>query len=498
MMDGNDDENNNNDDEDHHDQNQQQVVDEDNEEEEVGDDEGDSDDESTVAADTMLVRANRRDKLQSLLDQYNACPSRTRNNIDDLVAEALEKAEDDVHEMLCDQNADPDIYRGLDIKRDTIEEVETIVRFFPNTLSKRKETKWGDDEEGVEGWINAEDGEGHYPIQCLLDLYGPNGWSFNFKALPFVATVAQLGKDLDQFEDEERGGLLIEDEHGDNTLQYLALISHSSNEEELNRRMDIVCLSQLIQLRRMDLFMEEDIQRYDMVHYLCCQDYFAENTFQFLVEWDPSSLLHADEDGCLPLHYAAWATIQAFRIVFEYVIRYYPHKKGITILFTKNNWGMTPFQQACEKYGKEVVITVIEDTLNNSVIPLTIAEAVVMAADDENIHLDCSYFLLRREPDVLVQLLSVPHNNNNNNDDGGGGGGGEDDHDNDGDTVDDDDDDDDDDNDGGYVDNDNHDEEDDDDKDEGGEVDESSEDSTNNGIGTRKRKRAGGSIDDGG
>ena len=140
MMDGNDDDNNN-DDGNHHDQ-QQQVVD-------IDDDDDDESAASTVAADTMIIRANRRDKLLSLLDQYDACPSRTRNNIDDLVAEVLEKAENDAHAMICDQNLEN--YQGLDINRDTIKEVETIVRFFPNLLLKRKETKRGEDEEGVEG-----------------------------------------------------------------------------------------------------------------------------------------------------------------------------------------------------------------------------------------------------------------------------------------------------------------------------------------------------------
>merc|ERR1712238_177738 len=57
--------------------------------------------------------------------------------------------------------------------------------------------------------------------------------------------------------------------------------------------------------------------------------------------------------------------------------------------------------------------------------PLNIVEALMVAAADENIHLDCSYFLLRREPDVLVRLLqSGPYNNNDNNMNDGGGGSG--------------------------------------------------------------------------
>jgi len=259
---------------------------------------------------------------------------------------------------------------------------------------------------------------------------------------------------------------------------------------------DIVCRTQFIQLRRMGLFIRADIPEYNLVFEVCYQNYFAENTFQFLVEWYPSSLVHIDEDEDVPLHCAAHeSTIQAFRTVFEYLIRYYPTKKGISSLFTKNNQDETAFQLACEEYGKDGVTRIVEDTLNNSVIPLTIVETVVMAAADENIHLDCSYFLLRREPDVLVRLLSAPHHNNNDDDDDGGGG--EDDHDNDGDTADDKNDTDEDNgNEGDTVGNENHDEED-DDKDEEGDEDVGIEDSNNNGTGTRKRKRKGCSIDGG-
>jgi len=87
----------------------------------------------------------------------------------------------------------------------------------------------------------------------------------------------------------------------------------------------------------------------------------------------------------------------------------------------------TPFQDACIMNGRDVVINVIEEILtryHSEGTPLHIIEALMMAAANENIHLDCSYFLLRSEPDVLVRiLLSGPHNNNNNDDDDDGGGG---------------------------------------------------------------------------
>jgi hypothetical protein len=56
-------------------------------------------------------------------------------------------------------------------------------------------------------------------------------------------------------------------------------------------------------------------------------------------------------------------SIQDFRVVFEYGIRYYPKKKGICLLFQKNTVARTPFQSACSRHGRDKVKNVIEDTL---------------------------------------------------------------------------------------------------------------------------------------
>jgi hypothetical protein len=80
---------------------------------------------------------------------------------------------------------------------------------------------------------------------------------------------------------------------------------------------------------------------------------FAENRFRFLVEWDPNALAHAGIDS-------GW-------MVFEYGIRYFPRKKGISLLFRKHIYFIeTPFECACEKFGYEQVMQVIEETLTKS------------------------------------------------------------------------------------------------------------------------------------
>jgi hypothetical protein len=123
-------------------------------------------------------------------------------------------------------------------------------------------------------------------------------------------------------------------------------------------------------------------------------------------------LIQPDAHGSLPLHEATEnSSIQGFKMVFGYGIRYYPEKKGISILFKKKDSinGDTPFQLACGNFGYEEVMKILEDTLSTRLAlttPINVEEALIMAAIDENIHLDCVYFLERRQPDILQKLLS--------------------------------------------------------------------------------------------
>ena len=125
-----------------------------------------------------------------------------------------------------------------------------------------------------------------------------------------------------------------------------------------------------------------------------------------LVEWDPNALTQTDKFGQLPLNGAIVGSIQGFKFVFEYGIRYFPKKKGISLLFRKMNSGRTTFQYACINLGYEKVMEAVEDTLAcHSGTPVNVTEALLSAAIDEEVHLDCVYFLLRREPDLLLKLL---------------------------------------------------------------------------------------------
>ncbi|OEU14483.1 hypothetical protein FRACYDRAFT_241028 [Fragilariopsis cylindrus CCMP1102] len=331
-----------------------------------------------------------RNKIDELVEEFltinDPFDLSTRNEIDELVEEFLTRTKDDLYNMLCDRNnVDVDdndhVYCGLNSDRDTETEIETALRFFPEVLSRRG------------GPFNR------YPIQYLAIACTYE------KAIPFIPLLARLALELGLFEEKERGGLLFVDTTGYNILQFLV------NDMKNRQHSDHMYLNVMIQLRQMGYLKKEDIKKYGLVVILCrCRHVISEKRFRFLVEWDPTSLIKTDgQTGKLPLHFAATYTIQNFRMVFEYGIRYYPKKKGISLLFFKKSYtfSRTPFQLACKEFGYEEVMKVVEGILiSYSDTPINITEALLTAAIDENIHLDCVYFLLRREPDVVMKLMS--------------------------------------------------------------------------------------------
>ncbi|OEU23445.1 hypothetical protein FRACYDRAFT_233615 [Fragilariopsis cylindrus CCMP1102] len=364
---------------------------------------------------TLEQNNRRRLKLITTLEREREYSSRKRFKIEELVDPFRTLVEtfllsltDDVHEMLCAKEYnDVDTYRGLDSTRDTEAEVEAILLLFPDVLTRRKQL-------------------GHYiyvPIQLL---------ALNLKAVSFVPLVARLSIELGLFEEQYRGGLLIIDAERNRNDDNYNQEYHENHENQY--------LQVLIKLRRMDLLKKEDIQNYGLLKNLRRRPPFGKKRFRFLIEWDFYALLHPDQYGDLPLHNAVYKyspSIQLFKFLFEAGIRYFPKKKGIQLLFRRNRLGDTPFQHACRKIGQKRVIKVIDGTLGFYAgdTPINITEALVMAAIDENIHLDCVYFLLRRKPDILQKLLlsstamaTVVDKNNNilgdkNNDNNGNLGG---------------------------------------------------------------------------
>jgi hypothetical protein len=95
---------------------------------------------ATAAIATAGKKRRTRIELISLLQQHDEFYLRARNKIDDLAEEFLEKMEDDIHNMLCEDNIENN-YNGLDDSRDTEKEVETAIPLFSCSIIQKKSRK---------------------------------------------------------------------------------------------------------------------------------------------------------------------------------------------------------------------------------------------------------------------------------------------------------------------------------------------------------------------
>jgi hypothetical protein len=227
------------------------------------------------------------------LQKDGLVPLRTRNKINELASEFLAKLRDDAHDMLCGNFIDADNCGGLDSDCDTKEEVENIIRFFPEVLT----TPRNDDEEN-----------NLYPIMLLA--YADGSFGINLKSVSSIPLVAGLAVEYGLFEEELKGGLLCINSEGENVLDDLMRSDTVGGGENRGEQHEIFVddayLDVIIELRQMGLLKKEDIQSYDLLMKLCVQSVFLRKRSQFLVEWDPTTLLvQTDENnGCLPLHIA--------------------------------------------------------------------------------------------------------------------------------------------------------------------------------------------------
>jgi len=565
---------------------------------------------AAAAATAAAANTVRSTKLVAILKQKDDFPEHQQNKINDLVGEFLQKLRNDVHKTITAQDADT--YTGLDSKRDTKQQVRTMLQFFPETMEQKKVMKW-DSDLGI--WNHAR-GDGDYPINCLAYMFSTRKKRgiCNVMAAPFIHIFAQVAIDCglfknnnnnnnnnnnvdgtvvstttkqgeEQEQQSQRGGLVIDNETWENTLQCLVCCSdpprvveddnnnntniNANNDDEEHEQhqqlVDTVFLSELVQLRRMNLFKKEDILKYNLMYGLYSNVYFSKKRFEFLAEFDPVCLLpqqqirnnNSDDDDanpndvtedCTLLHFAAIDTsIEPFRCVLDYTIRYYPLWKGITLLFKQetsreedddgddddddndnavdsdtmhsdidglnnivgnrvrgvdlllhrhelfaaflnnyygdlgriildngddnndndddngdnngnalnddnNNDGEgdddssssssvieedtdddTPFQIACNEHGREEVMDVVNTVLatyssttggtttaaTTTATQLRTVEALIVACTDETIHLDCVFFLLRREPHILNGVVvPTPSVSKDNDDDG--------------------------------------------------------------------------------
>ena len=371
-----------------------------NEEHDDDDNDDDNDNDDDDDDDSILDPADIQricNKVILVIQHREALPSRLRDRtIVKFAQQFLDNVGDDLLDMITDTRTDEAGYDGLDSDRDTEDEVVTAIRLIcPEVLVVEHGTDF----------MN--------PIHYLIGTRSDDRCTiYDTKAVSFVPLFAQLGIEFNLFEEWERGGLLVQLLTGRNVLQSLVETSPSSHDERIHQRFDTIFLNVLDRLRQSGLFKKDDIDQYELVDAVCSCETFPQQRFRYITDWDPLSLLSSNpHHRYSPLHKAAMCTsIFGFRDVFDASIRYFPSYRGFLSLFQMNNVNDTPFQLACTKFTRDKVMEVVEQTLvqhyssANTIIPFNFGTAFMNAAGDDRIHVDCLYFLSRRQPNAMVNM----------------------------------------------------------------------------------------------
>lgn len=138
----------------------------------------------------------------------------------------------------------------------------------------------------------------------------------NVQAVSFVPLLTKRAIEFHSLEEQERGGVLLDDDIGKNTLQYLAFPPDPSFEEH---RQQHLCLG-------------------------------PGQRFRFLTEGDPSAVLQVDTTRSLPLHWTVIDAKPAFEVVLEAMFRFDPQWNGVHAVFhAKEGSGYTALELACTK-----------------------------------------------------------------------------------------------------------------------------------------------------
>jgi hypothetical protein len=102
------------------------------------------------------------------------------------------------------------------------------------------------------------------------------------KAVSFIPLLVRLSIEFGTFHEELRGGLLLEDEDGDNIVHCLTLCCNDDfqnyNEAENCEHHELVddkYLAVMKKLIQMGLLKKEDIRRYGLLTTLCRQSIFG-------------------------------------------------------------------------------------------------------------------------------------------------------------------------------------------------------------------------------
>ena len=349
-----------------------------------------------------------------------------RRALVDLLCEEEDFGEDDNEEMMHQrrrqqQQKNTFIKTIVDTKEWCVieKQYEKAIRFFPDTLREMR--------------------HGLYPIQYISYTFSKEDENgdctpsvYNLHLVSLIPLLAKLGIELQQFDDDMRGGLLMADPDRAGAVPLQNTISYWRNINANTQLLDDCFFSVLEKLRAQDLFRIKDIHQFNLIegeffsglnsnnnHH--SSGAFTVRNFRYLVEWDPTVLavpIERDLGDWLPVHFCANnvnRTMEELSVVLQLGLQYYPEKFGHFFTERHQTWRTRHYRGPDDNNDDNINEEEIEDEVplpdddnddnNNNEEKI---EDEVLVSDDDNIDSD-------NEAEVEVEV-PVPDDENDDSD----------------------------------------------------------------------------------
>ena len=207
--------------------------------------------------------------------------------------------------------------------------------------------------------LSYTDEDGEIPIHSAC---------YNIDSIPYVSLLAKEGVKYKVGGEDGRGGLLVDNVNGDNSLHLLGIECHDDYPDR--EQYDEACVNLMEKLEAANFLTKNDIMAHNLLYYTCCSQ-GCKQRFDFLCNWCPEGMKDYPY-GDLPIIHAIIGdeSIECFAMFLKAATKH--HSIDAALLFQTDNDGITACQRAFTKFGIDSVMQVIGDCIpfDNPQLPI--------------------------------------------------------------------------------------------------------------------------------
>ena len=190
----------------------------------------------------------------------------------------------------------------------------------------------------------------------------------NIDSIPYVPFLAKEGVKYKVGGEDGRGGLLVGNRFGDNSLHSIGEQFSGYNFER--DQYDEACRNLMKELKDANFLTKNDIEAHGLLFYTSCSQ-GCKQRFDFLCDWCPEGMKDYEHRGFPIIHaIIVHEPIESFAMFLKATTKH--HSIDAALLFQTDNDGITACQKAFTKFGIDSVMQVIGDCIpfDNPQLPI--------------------------------------------------------------------------------------------------------------------------------